>query len=55
MTNRRRFGANRGSWVLTPWHATQRAAWGALKKKPESESRQEEREWKKSRTTMAES
>jgi hypothetical protein len=35
----------------TPWRATQRAAWGALKKKPESESGQEEREWKKSRTT----
>jgi GTP cyclohydrolase III len=37
----------------TPWDATQRAAWGALKKKAESESRQEEREWKKSRTTRA--
>jgi hypothetical protein len=25
-------------WERTPWHATQPAAWGALKKKPESES-----------------
>ena len=23
-------------WEPTPWHATQRAAWEALKKKPES-------------------
>jgi hypothetical protein len=26
------------AWERTPWQATQRAAWGALKKKPESES-----------------
>ena len=25
-------------WVRTPWHATQRAVWEALKKTPESES-----------------
>jgi len=39
------------AWERTPWHATQRVAWEALKKKPESESGQEEREWKKSSTT----
>jgi hypothetical protein len=36
--------------VRTSWRATQRAAWEALKKKPESESGQEEREWKKMRS-----